>query len=54
MAKKFETLGVMMDLSRNAVTNVESVKRFLSVIRKMGYNTAEELNKRLMEQIHRD
>lgn len=39
MAKKFETLGVMMDLSRNAVTNVESVKRFLSVIRKMGYNT---------------
>ncbi len=39
MAKKFETLGVMMDLSRNAVTNVQSIKRFLSVIRKMGYNT---------------
>ncbi|MBQ7333833.1 MAG: family 20 glycosylhydrolase, partial [Clostridia bacterium] len=39
MAKKFETLGVMMDLSRNAVTNLQSIKRFLSVIRKMGYNT---------------
>ena len=39
MAKKFQSLGVMMDLSRNAVTNVESVKRFLSIIRKMGYNT---------------
>ena len=39
MAKKFETLGVMMDLSRNAVTNLDSIKRFLSVIRKMGYNT---------------
>lgn len=32
-------LGVMIDCSRNAVMNVESVKRYASIIKKMGYNT---------------
>ena len=32
-------LGVMIDCSRNAVMNVESVKKYASVIKKMGYNT---------------
>lgn len=36
----FETLGVMIDLSRNAVMNVESLKRFITVLKKMGYNCA--------------
>ena len=36
----FETLGVMIDLSRNAVMNVESLKRFIIVLKKMGYNCA--------------
>lgn len=31
--------GVMLDCSRNAVMNVESVKRFAELIRRMGYNT---------------
>lgn len=37
MAKQgFEMLGVMIDLSRNAVMNVDAMKRFLSVLKKMG------------------
>lgn len=32
-------LGVMIDCSRNAVMNVNSVKRFCDIIAKMGYNT---------------
>ncbi len=32
-------LGVMIDCSRNAVMNVNSVKKYASIIRKMGYNT---------------
>lgn len=41
MAKKhYETLGVMIDFSRNGVMTLESLKNFLTVIRKMGYNTA--------------
>ena len=36
--KNFEKLGVMIDCSRNAVPNVKSLKRFLEVIAKMGYN----------------
>ena len=32
-------LGVMFDCSRNAVMNVESVKRYADILKKMGYNT---------------
>lgn len=38
MAKNYETLGVMIDMSRNAVMNLEGLKRFLKLLRKMGYN----------------
>ena len=37
---KFKTLGVMIDMSRNAVMNLESLKRFLVLLKKMGYNCA--------------
>ena len=32
-------LGVMIDCSRNAVMNVDSVKEFAGILKKMGYNT---------------
>ena len=38
--KNFDTLGVMIDCSRNAVANVEGLKKFLGTISKMGYNMA--------------
>ncbi len=37
-AYKFETLGVMLDMSRNAVMNVPTVKKYMSYLKKMGYN----------------
>lgn len=41
MAKyKFNKLGVMIDMSRNSVMSVDSLKRFLPLLRKMGYNCA--------------
>ena len=36
--KKFETFGVMIDMSRNAVMSMEGLKQYLSLLRKMGYN----------------
>ena len=36
--KSFDTLGVMIDMSRNAVMSVDSLKRFLVLLKKMGYN----------------
>jgi len=36
--KKYRTFGLMIDLSRNAVMTVESLKNYLSIISKMGYN----------------
>ena len=39
MAKKYESLGVMIDFSRNGVMTVPSLKNFLKIIKKMGYNT---------------
>lgn len=33
------TLGVMLDCSRNAVMTVDAVKRYAELIKKMGYNT---------------
>ena len=38
--KYFDKFGVMIDCSRNAVPNVTGLKKFLSAIAKMGYNTA--------------
>lgn len=38
--KHFDSLGVMIDCSRNAVPNIAGLKRFLEIIAKMGYNTA--------------
>ena len=40
MKKQFDTLGVMIDMSRNAVMSVEGLKRFLPLLKKMGYNCA--------------
>ena len=39
MAKKFDSFGVMLDFSRNGVMTLPSLKKFLTIIRKMGYNT---------------
>ena len=36
--KSFDTFGVMIDMSRNAVMSVDSLKRFLILLKKMGYN----------------
>ena len=39
MAKyKFNTFGVMLDMSRNSVMNLPSLKDFMRLIKKMGYN----------------
>ena len=38
--KHFDSFGVMIDCSRDAIPNVEGVKRFLDAIAKMGYNVA--------------
>jgi len=37
--KHFDTFGVMIDMSRNAVMTMDSLKRFLPMLKKMGYNT---------------
>ena len=36
--RKFDTFGVMIDMSRNAVMSMEGLKRFLPLLKKMGYN----------------
>lgn len=38
MGKNFNTLGAMLDCSRNAVMNVSEAKRFIGLLAKMGYN----------------
>ena len=38
MENTFRKLGVMLDCSRNAVMSVASLKRFIAVLAKMGYN----------------
>ena len=38
--KNFNYFGVMIDCSRNAVPNVQALKRFLDILAKMGYNCA--------------
>lgn len=34
----FDTFGVMIDMSRNAVMSVDGLKRYLPLLQKMGYN----------------
>lgn len=36
--QSFDTLGVMIDMSRNAVMSMDGLKRFLPLLREMGYN----------------
>ena len=38
MRKNFDTLGVMIDMSRNSVMSLDGLKRFLPLLKKMGYN----------------
>ena len=38
--KRNDTLGVMIDMSRNAVMSLDGLKRFLKIIKKFGYNCA--------------
>ncbi len=35
---KYESFGVMLDMSRNAVMKVEEVKKFILILKKMGYD----------------
>ena len=39
--KNFDTFGVMIDLSRNAVMTVSELKKFISLLAKMGYNQVQ-------------
>lgn len=39
MKKSYETLGVMIDFSRNGVMTLPSLKSFIKILKKMGYNT---------------
>lgn len=39
MSNKYESFGVMLDFSRNGVMTLPALKSFLTIIRKMGYNT---------------
>jgi hypothetical protein len=34
----FKTFGVMLDMSRNAVMKVDALKKYMQIIKKMGYN----------------
>ncbi|MBQ8818360.1 MAG: beta-N-acetylhexosaminidase [Clostridia bacterium] len=36
--KNFDTFGVMIDMSRNAVMSMDGLRRFLPLLKKMGYN----------------
>ena len=36
--KNYDYFGVMIDMSRNAVMSVDGLKRFLPLLKKMGYN----------------
>lgn len=39
--KHFDTFGVMIDCSRNAVMSVSALKKFISLLAKMGYNEVQ-------------
>ena len=36
--KNYNTFGVMIDMSRNAVMSIDGLKRFFPLLKKMGYN----------------
>ena len=36
---QFNSIGVMLDMSRNAVMNIEALKRYMKLLAQMGYNT---------------
>ncbi len=36
--KNYDTFGVMLDMSRNAVMSVKALKKYFAVLKKMGYN----------------
>ena len=36
--KNYDTFGVMLDMSRNAVMSVEALKKYFAILKKMGYN----------------
>lgn len=38
MANKFKYFGIMLDVSRNAVMTVDTIKWYLPLLKKMGYN----------------
>ena len=38
MKKNFQSFGVMIDMSRNAVMSIAGLERFLPLLKKMGYN----------------
>ncbi len=37
--RKYDHFGVMIDMSRNSVMSVDALKRYLPLLKKMGYNT---------------
>lgn len=37
----YKTLGIMLDCSRNGVTNVKTLKKFIAIISELGYNALE-------------
>lgn len=41
MQKNFNTLGAMIDCSRNAVMNLSELKSFITLLAKMGYNQVQ-------------
>ena len=38
LKRNFDTLSVMLDMSRNAVMNIKSLKEYVDIISKLGYN----------------
>ena len=38
--ENYDTLGVMIDMSRNAVMSVDALKKYFVCLQKMGYNCA--------------
>ena len=45
---KPESFGVMLDLSRNAVMSIDSFKKYLIYLNKMGYNCDKETKKEVL------
>ena len=41
MKNKFESMGLMVDCSRNAVLNVESIKKLIDLMNIMGYDSLQ-------------